>query len=276
MMIRGTHGRDLSGYDEGFLAKMLRKRMTASDSGTAAAYLDRLADDPAEAEDFFQSLRIGYSEFFRNPLTFALLEQLVLPGLVEAREKSGRAEIRIWSAGCAGGQEAWSVAILLDELLAMRNRSLPFRIIATDISEAELAAARQGLYDAAAVRNIRTGHLRDYFSCKGESYVVAPRLQAHVDFSFYDLLDEQSSSPSAGVFGDFDLILCSNLLFYYRPGVQQFILKKVRHGLSPHGYLVTGEAERAIVDQADGFRAVAPPAAVFQKSNENFNHGFHE
>ncbi|MEI8190326.1 MAG: CheR family methyltransferase, partial [candidate division NC10 bacterium] len=186
--MRQAHGRDLSQFDESFLIKSIEKRLAATACGTAAAYLERLADDRAEAEALCDSLRIGYSEFFRDPLTFALLERVVLPALVQ--EKSGGPEIRIWSAGCAAGQEAYSVAILLEELATLRERPVPFRIFATDVSEADLAVARNGVYDHAAVQKVRLRHLRDYFSAKGEIYVVAPRLRDRVDFSTYDLLDE--------------------------------------------------------------------------------------
>jgi chemotaxis protein methyltransferase CheR len=225
----------------------------------------RLSEDRAEAEAFSRSLNITYSEFFRNPLAFALLEQLILPRLLGEVGKSGRSEVRVWSAGCAAGQEAWSVAILLEELAAARERPVTIRIFATDVSETALALARKGVYDPAAVQNIRLKHLRDYFSAQGEAYVVTPRLRARVDFSAYDLLDARSACPPASLYGDFDLILCSNLLFYYRPDLRQHILDKVCRALSPGGYFVSGEAERDIVAKHDGFGHVAPPAAVFQK-----------
>ncbi len=95
--------RDITRYDDAFLAKSLEKRLTATGSETVAAYLGRLVEDRAEAVAFCNSLTITYSEFFRNPHAFALLEALVLPGLAHEKGKAGRAEIRVWSAGCAGG-----------------------------------------------------------------------------------------------------------------------------------------------------------------------------
>jgi chemotaxis protein methyltransferase CheR len=274
-VMRQAHGLDVSRFDESFLVKTLAHRQAATAHPDAAAYLRRLAAERAEAEEIFQSLNIGFSEFFRNPLTFAVLEQLILPGLVEAAETSGRREIRVWSAGCAAGQEAYSVAILLDELAAARGRAIPFRIFATDIAEAGLAAARRGVYDAAAVRQVRWRHLENYFARQGEMYEVAPWIRDRVDFSALDLLDGHKASPPASIFGDFQLVLCCNLLFYYRPEPRRDILNKVRQGVAAKGYLVTGEAERDMVEKAGGFRAVAPPAAVFQKTNRNVSHGLH-
>lgn len=267
------HGLDISAYEGSFLRQTRDQRRAETGRQSAEAYGECLAGSRAEAEAFFQSLHVGYSEFFRNPLTFALLEQQVLPALSAATGPAGRSELRVWSAGCAAGHEAWSVAILLAELAGARAGPGPFRIIATDISAPALAAACLGVYDQAAVQNVRLKHLRDYFSVAGASYTVAPRLHALVDFSTYDLLDERSVCPPVSLYGDFDLILCCNVLFYYRAEIRQRMLDKVCAALAPGGYFVTGEVEREIVAAHAGLRAVAPPAAVFQK--QKLDHGFH-
>ena len=170
------YGRDISIYDEGFLMRSLDRRVSATGCETLAAYLVPLSENEAEAETFYRSLRVSYSEFFRNPLTFALLEQLILPGLVAEKERAGRSEIRVWSAGCAAGQEPYSIAILLDELTAGRGNTVSFRIFATDNSEPELAAARKGVYGPAAVGNVRLKHLSGYFSGDGGAYRITHAL----------------------------------------------------------------------------------------------------
>ncbi len=261
-----THGRDISLYDDSFLVKSIDRRLADTGIRNIGNYSRALSENSTEAELFFRSLNIRYSEFFRNPLTFALLEQLILPGLAAKKEKSGRQEIRIWSAACAAGQEAYSIAILLDEMAAAGPSSVPFRIFATDISEKDLLTGRTGAFDSAAVQNVRMKYLRHYFTKNGETYTLVPALRNRVDFSAYDLLEETSSCPPISIFGDFDLVICSNLLFYYRPDVRHRILDKVYNSMSPGGYLVTGEAERDIVVRLEGLRAVAPFAAVFQKN----------
>ncbi len=272
-VMRRTHGRDISPYDKLFLMKSLEKRLAATGIKTAAAYSSCLAQNSAEAEAFFRSLQITYSEFFRNPLTFALLEQLIIPSIIAEKEKAGRAEVRVWSAGCAAGQEAYSIAILLDDLIAACGNTVSFRIFATDISETDLSLAREGLFDYGVVQNVRMKHLNKYFSVKGESCAIVSALKNRVDFSACDLLDERSVCPPASIYGEFDLIVCCNLLFYYRPDIRKFILNKVYRALSPGGYLATGEAEREIVAKIGGFRAVAPPPAVFQRTNVTPHHG---
>lgn len=265
-VMRQAHGLDVTAYDESFLAKSFEKRRLATASETAAIYLQRLSGDPAEAKIFFRSLTIPYSEFFRDPLVFALLEQVILPRLLTEKEASGRAELRMWSAGCATGQEAWSVAILLDEWTTARGKPLAYRIFATDRSEANLARARSGVYGAAALGNVRLRQLERYFSRQGEFYTITARLRGLVDFSVYDLLDRNSSSPPASIYGDFDLVICSNVLLYYRPQMQRFILDKLRRNLAIGGYLVSGEAERQIVENAGGLGAVAPHVSIFQST----------
>jgi chemotaxis methyl-accepting protein methylase len=260
-----AHGTDLSPYDEAFLLKAIDKRQAATRLETRAAYVDLLADSRAEAEALIGSLRVTYSDFFRSPVTFALLEQVVFPGLIAERTASGRGEIRIWSAGCAAGQEAWSVALLLDERAGAGSPPFSYRIFATDLPGPDLARARAGVFSAEAVGNVRVRHLRACFSKQGESFVIVPRLRERVDFSTYDLLDACSASPAASIYGDFDLVLCCNVLFYYRAHVRQQILDKVCAALSPGGYFVTGEAERDFAAKRKELRAVSPTATIFQK-----------
>jgi chemotaxis methyl-accepting protein methylase len=269
-VLRESHDLNVSCYAESFLAQTLEKRLQAAVE-TSGGYLKRLAEDGAEAEAFSASLRVTYSEFFRNPLSFDLLEQLILPKLLSEAEQSGRREIRVWSAGCAAGQEAWSIAILLDEIIGARDKRLDYRIFATDLSESNLALANAGIYSAETLANVRLRHLRGYFSQQNDSFAMAPRLRVHVDFSLYDLLDERVSSPPPSIYGDFDIVMCCNVMLYYRPEKQRFILDRLWHCLAPGGYLMTDGTERQIVASAGGFRSVAVTAEVFQK--KTFNHG---
>ena len=262
-LIQLVCARDISVYDEDFLVKSLDKRLAETGHKTLQASCAFLREKPAEGELLFSSLGISYSEFFRNPLTFSVLEQLVLPALISELKRTGRKELRVWSAGCAAGQEAYSLAILLAELAAQRENSFPFRIFATDSSETGLAAARTGGYDGAALKNVRLEHLDKYFLQQGGAYALKSEIKNHVDFSAYDLVADKLVCPPDSIYGDFDLVFCGNLLFYYRPEIRRELLFKIYDCLTPGGYLATGEAEREIVVQS-GFRAIFPPAPVFK------------
>lgn len=256
-LLAEAYGLDVARYESGFLQRTIAKRMAVTGAGTIPGYAGQLAGDREEAQRLWSSLRITHTDFFRNPLTFAVIEQVVLPALVEAKKKSG-GEIRVWSAGCASGQEAWSLAILLDEVAG----PVAYRIFSTDLEEPVLA--RSGVYGGAAVGNIRTRHLHEYFSRQGDTYSVSPRLRERMDFSACDLLDGATAIPAASIYGDFDLILCCNLMFYYRPGARKRIMDRIMPALMPGGYFVTGGVEKGIVADYGKLHAVVPPAAVFR------------
>jgi chemotaxis methyl-accepting protein methylase len=260
-----VHGLDISGFDPSFLVRTLERRLQATGSVSAENYLaERLVKDRLEAEAFHRSLRVGYSAFFRNPLTFALLETQVLPDLVEKGRKTGRSGLRVWSAGCAAGQEAWSLAMLLDELAASTELQPAWRVFGTDLSETDLALARAGVYSAAELGNVRLRHLDACFTRQGDGFAVAARLRERVEFAVYDLLDTANSCPPISIFGEFDLVLCCNVLIYYRPAQQRRILDKILGCLAPGGYLVTGETERRIAGIVANLREATSPASVFQ------------
>lgn len=261
-VMQELYGQDLSRYDESFLAKSLASRYTATGSATVDDYCICLSEIPGEADALCCSLRITYSEFFRNSLSFALLEHMVLPTLIASSRRSG---LRIWSAGCAAGQEAYSLAILLHEAAIAREHPVPYRIVATDISTKELARAESGVYSAADVANVRLKQIEQAFRLCGNDYQVNQTIRDHIDFSVHDLLDPHVHSPPTGIYGDYDLVICSNLLFYYRKEIRQGILEKLDHSLAAGGYLVTGEAEREMAGQIPGLHPVCRPAAVFRK-----------
>ena len=264
--MRSTHDRDISVHDERFLGKTVMERRALANCHSAADYAALLCRSRDEAAGLLAALNNSHSAFFRDPLTFALLEQLILPSIRVRKTADGGQEIRVWSAGCACGEEAYSLAILLDDMARAHGGKLSYRIFATDLSEANLARARHGTYPMDSLQEVRQKHMRDYFTPCGDGRRIDARLRDRVAFSHYDLLDERTSSPPPSVFGEFDLIMCGNLLFYYRQEVQRSILRKLSLSLASHGFLATGEVERNIVAHCGAFRAVAPQAALFRKS----------
>jgi len=265
-LLKEQYALDISMYDSSFLEKSIQFRLSSTSCLNFEAYLDYMAKVPNETSCLFDQLSNSYSEFFRNPLTFEILEQLVIPGLFERQSKKLSGEIRIWSAGCASGQEPYSLAMLLDNFKNTRVPTMSYRIFATDNSVNELEVARKGVFDFKSVQNTKLEYAEKYFRQKGESYKLDSKLMEQVDFSVYDLLDKDSGSPSASIYGDFDLIMCSNVLFYYQPDYQQIILQKIYSALKPGGFFITGEAEKQIVNSFKGFRPFLVPAGLFVKN----------
>lgn len=260
-IMKETYKKDLTIYDDAFLVKSLERRMTGININQSD-YPSYLQENRHEAERLIASFQIIYSQFFRNSLTFAVLEQLVLPQLLSRKPENG--EIRVWSAGCSTGQEAYSIGIMLEELSQASSKPMRFRIFATDLSQEAIDIARTAIYDEDGVSNIRMKHLKSYFVKQGEAYAVAPGLKQKIDFSKYDLLDSHSSNPPDSIFGDFDIIFCCNLLFYYRTDVRRTIVRKLKRSLAEGGYLVTGEAESVFIGRDEELKILSSSIPIFQ------------
>ena len=257
---------DISMYDESFLAQSIEKRMTETGCGSPEEFNSLLLSDSGEEDAFYGSLHINYSEFFRNPLTFAVLEEIVLPELIRKAHDQGRRELRIWSAGCASGQEPYSVAILLEELMESVVERFEYRIFATDVCTTRIAAGCAAEYSFQELCNVSLKRITKWFSRQGDSYKVNPRLTGRIVFSMFDVLDSRLSCPPESIFGNFDLILCCNLLFYYTAQYRKSILEKLTNSLGSEAYLVTGETERGFIME-HGYREIFPWAAVFRRGN---------
>jgi len=257
------HGFDISKYDEAFLIKTIQRRMKETLHKSEATYFTYLEQNPIESNIFLNSLQISYTEFFRNTLTFSVLEKIIIPSLILNNSTSSRNEIRVWSAACAGGQETYSLAMLFHEFSNCHNGKINFRIFATDQSEIQIKEAQTGQYPEAALNSLKLKRVNQWFSKFGEIYTVNPELLENIEFSVFDLLNEKYSCPPTSIFGDFDLIVCANILFYYTPEIQKKIIKKTKNCLSDTGYLITGETERDLFIQS-GFHEVYPQSAIFK------------
>lgn len=267
LILAQEHQIDVSKYDESFLSKSILNRMESIECKTAEEYIDFIALNKKEGQQLSDSLRNNYSTFFRNPLTFSVLERIVLPLLKQKKKGEKKKEIRIWSAACAAGQEAYSIAMLLEEGKNEEGEKLNYRIFATDQCKAQLVEAQKGQFAEADLNNLSLKRAKQWFKKNGENYTINQELKKNIDFSEFDLFSEQFSSPPASIFGNFDLVICANLLFYYRPEYRNIILKKVGSCLTNDGYLITGEAEREIINNA-GYKELVSQSAVFKKREQ--------
>jgi chemotaxis protein methyltransferase CheR len=257
------HGISCSRYDPSFLEKSLQKRMAATACHAVEEYAVLLEHNHEEGKILANSLRISYSGFFRNPLTFAVLERIVLPQLIEQRKKSRRKEIRIWSTACAAGQEVYSLAILLEELHNGKSEDFDYRLFATDHCQEQIDEAQRGQYAASSLQSLSLKRVGAWFSHQGDIYTIDPKLREKTDFSVFDLFSDHLSCPPASIFGDFDLVVCANLLFYYKRPFQKIILEKTTKCLADGGFFVTGEAERDIVSHFN-HHEVFPQSGIFR------------
>ena len=262
-LIKHFNGVEISLYDDAFLNRSLQRRAEETHCETMDQYAALLEQSKMERETFINSLQIHYSEFFRNPLTFAVLEKIILPLILQKKEHSSRREIRIWSSACAAGQEAYSLAMLLEEMKKTTQDPFNYRIFATDQSGPVVDEARQGHFFEDAIRNVNLKRVNSWFTENGPIYRVKQELKENIDFSVFDLFNEQLSSPPSSIFGGFDMVLCADLLFYYKKEYRDMILEKAGKSSAKGGYLVTGEAERDIILKYR-YHEVYPQSGIFR------------
>jgi chemotaxis protein methyltransferase CheR len=266
LLMKEIYALDISVYDNSFLEKTLANRMNESSCKTISDYIFLLNHSTSESAILMDSLNNNYSEFFRNQLNFMMLEQNILPRILREKESGSGGEIRIWSAGCAAGQEPYSIAMLVNNYKNNCQNNVSFRIFATDKSGENIRIARKGIYHLKTIQNTRLIYVLKYFTNSDELYSIDDSIIKMVDFSVHDLLEKKSKSPPSSIYGGFDIVMCSNMLFYYKQDKQREILSKLAGSLTEGGFLFTGEAEIEIVKSCSEFRQYAAPAAIFVKN----------
>lgn len=225
------------------LWERVRKRLAAVKAPGLERYLERLSDPdlgPAEWTALEAELTIGETYFFRYPEQFEALRRTILPALFEARAESRR--LRIWSAGCATGAEAYSVAILLHEMLGERLADWRISILGTDINETFLAAAREARFGRWALRSLSGEQSASWFNADGGAWRLKPQFRGMVRFERGNLLDLLGPAPPLELV-DFDLILCRNVLIYFHPAKMAEVAAALVARLRPDGWLLVGHAE---------------------------------
>ncbi len=236
-------GFDFSGCHRDMLARRIGKRLMVTACKDFGEYLACLRRDADELDRLIDAITINVSRFFRDSLTFELIADRIMPDMVRKKAGTGDPSLRIWSAGCARGEEPYSVAILLHELLEKEGRKMVLHLFGTDIDAGVLKDAREALYALSGVEHMKHRFLLKYFTPEGASFRLIPEIREKVHFSLYDMLDKKHGVPPESVFGGFDLVLCRNLLIYFNPEYQVRIFEKLCHALADNGYLILGEAE---------------------------------
>ena len=258
-------GFDFSGYHRAMLRRRIGQRLVEVRCENLDEYLFFIERHSDEIDKLLDALTINVSQFFRDPLTFELLADRVLPEILQEKIRQREHSLRIWSAGCAMGEEPYSVAILVHELLEKKGLTMNVHIFATDIDAGVLAGAAKGVYAEASVENIKYRLLHKYFTQAGEDFRLLPEIREQVSFSLYDMLDTKHCVPPASIFGNFDLVLCRNLLIYFNTLYQETIFAKLHHALAKNGCLILGEAEAPTINYQRYFKRQLDFSPIYWK-----------
>ncbi len=233
----GIRFRDNKRY---LLESRVRPRLVARQMPDYETYVRSLqSGDPAEMRHLVNAVTINETSFFRHPTQFEALEQEVLPTLIGLRRQRGSRTMRLWSAACSTGEEAYTLAILVKERIQPRFPQIRFEIVATDIDTEVLGRARRGRYRARALRNMPTAYLHKYFQRSGDQYVLQSSVRETVAFRQLNLVDHSAVRRLR----DVDLVLCANVLIYFNDAQKQEVLQSLYRSLRPGGYLFVGGSE---------------------------------
>lgn len=241
--LRRARGIDLSRYRQAMLERRFEGRMAKLGIRSPEEYLRRLDADPDEFDALLQVFSINVSSFFRDSMVWEVLDRTVLPEIIERQRKTRAHEIRIWSAGCAGGEEPYSLAILFHQALKNELDAWRIHIFATDLSESSLKSAAHGVYSRDKLENTKLGIVDEYFTPAGSGFEVQPMIRRMVWFSREDLTSTDRVAPVNSVYGTFDLVLCRNVLIYFNRDLQHQVIDKLARSLGHDGWLVLGSAE---------------------------------
>lgn len=265
-LIASRLGLDFPAGREADLERRFLSACHTSSYSAPETYLAWLATLPAESQEWRRlagHLTVGETYFFRDRASFAALEQHVLPALIAARRAQGLLQLRIWSAGCATGEEPYSLAILLDRLLPDRS-AWSLTILATDINHAALAVARRGLYRQWSLRDTPTWVQERYFSDHGAAgFEVDPRMRQMVTFTLLNLADAGHLATTTDT-SAMDVILCRNVLMYFTREAQRAAVERLQRALASGGWLLVS----AIEASADLMRPLVPvnfPGAILYR-----------
>jgi len=241
--VKELSGIDLGSYKSHQVHRRLESYRNRKGIPSFLAFAKAIEEDRDKLKEVLDFLTINVSEFFRNPVEWGILRERVLPDLT--RRKSG-GRLRAWSAGCSGGQEPYSLAMLLEETVPGKSY-----VLGTDIDRESLKKAVTGTYSLDEVRGVPGDFLEKYFLSDGPFVRVIDRLKAVVAFAHHNLLADPYPEGM-------DLILCRNVLIYFSDDSKRKIISKLVRALSPGGFLFVGASEAILTPRVFGLAQVYP------------------
>lgn len=266
-LIRKVHGKtgiDLGQYKDSYIARRLSTRMKALGAPTYGSYARMFDTNADEYDKVVDAFTINVSEFFRDKDAYRVIKDKVIPAIVADKVSTGRRSLRIWSAGCACGEEVYSISMILHDVLGKEYDKFAIRLYATDIDDVCMKKAQEGLYDPVSLKNVDKTFL-DRFTTGTPAGKIAVNdtIKRNVTFRHYDLIN-------GGPFGGyFDLILCRNVMIYFSEPQKKKLIGHFFDSLNPGGYLVIGKTETLTTDTRSAFVPAYGLERVYRKPERN-------
>ena len=254
-ILRAQLGHDFSGYRDQTFLRRVQRRMQVVDARTLNDYIARLQADHGEALLLFRDLLIRVTSFFRDQETFAALEPEAIPSLFAGKRADGA--VRVWVPGCATGEEAYSIAILLREYMDKLEALPKVQLFATDIDEAAISTARLGRYPETLLKGLSAERRERFFRASHGGYVVSKEIRELCTFSAHNLVRDPP-------FSRMDMVSCRNLLIYMETDLQATVIPAFHYSLLPGGILLLGGSE-SLARYAKLFEPLDKTARIFKR-----------
>jgi len=254
LLLRSRTGRDFTYYKHSTLRRRIKRRLLVHKLDRMKDYVRLLEQNPAEVDALFQDILINVTEFFRDQDSFLALENEVLPRILKRPQN---AQIRIWAPGCSSGEEVYSIAIILQELMGMDGTSQPVQIFGTDIDPDAIEQARRGIYSERIVNEVSPERLKRFFAKVSTGYQISKGIR---DMCIFAEQDVTKDPP----FSKLDLVCCRNLMIYLGSVLQKKVLQIFHYALQPTGVLMLGTSE-SIGGHADLFRVMDAKNKLYTK-----------
>ncbi|WP_423147134.1 PAS domain S-box protein [Rubrolithibacter danxiaensis] len=249
-------GYDFNNYKAPTITRRLSKRMLQADFDKLEDYLAHLDKHPEEARQLGKEFLIGVTKFFRDKPAFQLLDAYIIPAIVDSKQDGD--VLKVWVTACSTGEEAYSIAISIDQYLQKKKRNLDVKIFATDINESSVHFASKNAYPLSISKDIEPTVLKKYFIQTAKSYSVVPRIRKQIVFAKHNIIKDPT-------FINNDLISCRNMLIYMDPVLQQKVQTKLHFSLNSSGYLFLGSSETASSIK-DGLKEVDSKWKIYKKN----------
>jgi two-component system CheB/CheR fusion protein len=262
VLLRSFTGHDFSQYKLSTISRRIERRMAVQEIKTLDNYVKYLQQSPVEGDALFRDLLIGVTNFFRDPEAFTALEEQGITKLFEGKPPGST--IRVWSIGCSTGEEAYSLAILLQERMEALGQSHTLQIFATDIDDRAIASARAASYPASIAADITPARLKRFFKLEagGTTYRIHKSIRNLLIFSEHDLIKDPP-------FSKIDLVSCRNLLIYLNADLQKRLFPLFHYTMNPDGMLFLGTSE-TVGGFDDLFTPLARQAKLYRRKENRF------
>ena len=258
-LIHEQTGIDFTSYKESTVARRIQRRIGIAQLANPEDYLEFLEQSPQEIAMLGRDLLINVTRFFRDGEVFDVLRGEILPAILKSA--AARKALRIWVPGCATGEEAYSIAILVQELVTARGEKWDVKIFATDVDKVSIEYAGRGLYPKSIAADVTPELLARFFVQESGALQIPPEIRKQVVFAQQNILRDPP-------FTKVDLISCRNLLIYLRTDSQKKVMTRLHFALRPGGYLLLGTSE-AIGDRESAFETVNAKMRIFQKRGDS-------